>query len=389
MANLNLATCFQYTNPSNGDLVVIASIEDYVKLIGNKVCSQQNSLTVFQNALASFSVRLTKLENTEAEDYTLPSLAPTGIANPNVSLPLDEFVAELEEQFVQQRSAVGSTTGIFEAITILSGMNSSKALGTTGGTLGNLSGWKPTINDLSQFVTNLAVMAQDLRSAVQNIKLSCCTNSCNSVEIALQATYASRILTLFFTGSVPDNLINDGPGWRVKVEDQSGNYVYHVIDVKGNMNISSGVTIDLTSTSLNFVDDLKVSGVYSLKDEDLGTVCQKYLEKVISNQTSCPTVTVTSNFTSLGYKFTHVEGNLTYSIHLYDLSNVMLQSQQVSVSGPFIVQGTFSGLTAGTQYKVRVEMITTESSRLCPFTLSATLPNVCPAPNGVSATLEY
>lgn len=389
MADITLATCFQYVNPANGDLVVRASIENYVALIGIKACSQESRINTFQNALTSLGARLLELEETPASSYTLPSIKPVGIADPTTALSLDVFTQELEKQFIYERTAVGNQTEIFDTIAAIVGLNSSKALGSTGGNLSSLPDWVSNVKTLCDFVFNQALMIQDLRSAVQNMKLSCCTGSCNNVEISLQANYASRIITLIFSGTIPDNLINDGPGWRVKIEDFSGNYVYQTVDIKANLNVASGVSIDLTSSNLNFTDDLKVSGVYALKDDTTGTQCQKYLEKIISNQTSCPILTVTPGFTNISVSFTHVEGNLTYSVQLYDISNSMLQSQQFSVSGSYNVQAQFTGLTADTSYKVRIEMITSASSRLCPFTITQTLANLCPAPNAVTATIEY
>lgn len=389
MADINLATCFQYENPANGDMVVQASAENYIALIGNKVCSQESRLTIFQNALASMGKRLVTIENESTETYTLPSIKPIGIADPNVALPLDTFTQELEKQFSYQRNAVGNQTEIFDTIAAITGLNTSKSLGSSGGTLSTLPDWVSNVKTLCDFVFNQALMIQDLRSAVRNMQLSCCTGSCNSVEISLQTNYATRILTLIFGGTIPDNLINDGPGWRVKIEDFSGNYVYQTVDIKANLNVTSGVSIDLTSSNLNFADDLKVSGVYSLKDDTSGAQCQKYLEKIISNQTSCPILTVTPGFTDISVSFTHVEGSLTYSVQLYDINNSMLQSQQFSVSGAYNVQAQFTGLSVATPYKVRIEMITADSSRLCPFTITQTLANLCPAPNAVTATLEY
>jgi hypothetical protein len=388
--SVNMAECFYYPNPANGDEVTKALLEDYVKLIGLRACALVTSVGQQQNIIASFAERLSTLEGVPAVTLELPSLYPSagGIGNPNTLVALDTFTAQLEEQFAQLRSATGTVDNIALVISAFSGLNSSKALGTTGGNLSSLSGWVQQVVLFTDIVNNFGLMIQDLRNAVQNIKLSCCTGSCNSVEVSIQTLYAARILTLYFSGTIPSNLVNgEASGTLFTIIDQSGNSITKRIDIKGNMD--SSVAIDLTSAPLNFSDDLKLSGILSLVDQDNGSMCQKYIEKTISNTTACPTMTINSNFTSLTYTFTHIEGTLTYQIQLWSMNNVLLASHNVSVSSAITIQNTFLDLDSGTSYKLRIQMITSENTRSCPFVTATTLETPCPAPTSVTAEITY
>lgn len=389
---INLATCFQYTQQSDGQLATKAKIEDYVSLIGLRVCSLVTTVNTQGNIITALAKRLIDAETAiqQIPGYQLPSLKPTGIANSEVALQLDVFVALLEEQFIQLRSATGTPTEIYNAI-ITQGVNFGleKALGTTGGNLGSIGGWVMDPKTMADSVTNIWLAIKDLRNAFRNIQLAL-PSTCEMVQIVMTATYQNRILTLRFSGSIPVSLSNcQAEGSVFKIEDYSGNLVNHMVDVKGNLNLAAGVSIDLTSAGLNVADDIKISSVYCLSDSSLGTVCQKYLEQVVSNSTSCPTVTITSGFTTLGYRFIHGEGSVTYYIELFNSSNVMIQSQSISVTSGTVIENTFSGLTASNSYKIRLQMVTSNNTKTCPFTTASTLANPCSAPTDVTMQITY
>lgn len=390
MSNITIAACFQYVDPASGDTVIVLPTDDYVKLIGKKVCSQEANLLTYQRATAQLSGQVTDLRQALAaiQPYELPSLYPRYIASQVIALPLDQFTALLEQRFGELRNATGNPQDIFDAIAPFTSFNSLKSLGTPGGNLSSLPNWNSSVKLLSQGLTDAVVMIQDLRSAVYNLKLVFESNLCNAIEIQTQGTYAARILTLFFSGTIPSELVNTETGGALfRIEDQSGGFLYTRIDVKANLNESAGIAIDLTSAPLNFADDLHITGINSLTKPETGTTCQKFIELTVVNNASCPSVTISAGYTTLTVTFNHVEGTLTYSTQLWSANNVMLQAFNNSVSGPVTISNQFTGLSSGTTYKVRVQMITSESTRSCPFALVDTLPTVCPAPNNVSARI--
>lgn len=386
---LDLAPCFQYTNPANGDLVIKASSDDYVKSIGIKVCSLSIQTNSQFNLLSELANKVLVLENKPIPTFTLPSLIPTTIASNQIPLVITEFLAILELQFGQLRNATGNPQQIYVNITkVPNNINSSKALGTSGSNLSSLPGWNSTMINLADAVGNIFIMLTDLRSAFRNMELAI-GSSCEAVAVVLQGTLQVKFLKLYFTGTIPTNLIscvNEGASF--KIQDNSGNFVNYNINVKDNLNVSSGLGIDLSGTPLNFADDLKISGIMSLCDPDSGTQCQKYIEETISNITTCPTLNLSSNYTSISYNFVHVDGTLTYSIQLFNQNNVMVQSRNVNVSSATVVSGTFNDLAVATSFKVRLQIITSNSTKTCPFTQINTLDNPCPAPNSVEAVIE-
>jgi len=384
---IDIASCFYYINPQNGDTVKQLPVEDYVKLIGARACALVTQVNIQANALSSVAQRVLVLEQKPVPTYTLPSLYPTGIANPNVPLVLDVFTALLESEFVKERTALGMPTDIYNALLIVSNSPDLPALGTSGGKLSALTGWIPTVADLADAFNNLSLMVMDLRSSIANIKAAL-PSVCDRITVALQTTYSSSSLQLIFTGSIPSGLVNTVSGGSLfTITDSSGNHVTQQVDIITNINNISGVTINLSSTSIVPADDLRVTCIYSFTDPVSATICQKTFDAFVSNTVSCPAVSVTPANTSANYSFTHPGGALTYSIEVYDATNTLVQSRSVAVTSAQIVSGTFSALTAGTQYKLRLQMVTSTVTRSCPFTSFTTIPNPCPAPIGASITL--
>lgn len=386
---VELAPCFRYPDQNTGDTVTVSLIQDYVKRIASTVCEMILQITTLQNTDSSFASKISALETAFANqtDYQLPKIFPVSIGSPSEAMSLDVFVQTLEEQFSILYNAVGSPTEIYNAITTPpSDMNTRPALGTGGGTMGAKDGWVSDPANVANTLTNLWIVYLDLYSAVRNIQLNCCNGACDDIELVLNATLESRILKLFFTGSIPANLDSCVPGGSMfKIADASGNYINVQVDIKNNMNNVSGFSIDLNSTPLNFADDLTVTSVFCFNDTTTGSVCQNYLEKIVSNNLDCPTLNLTPGYTSVTFDFLTGSGTLTYSVQLFNSANVMVQSQNVGVSGVTTISGTFSSLDYGATYKIRIQMITASNTKSCPFVPFTTLPNPCAAPTGVSA----
>lgn len=388
---VDFAPCFRYPDPATGDMVVKGPIQDYIKRIAKEFCALISEINTQKSINTSFNSRIGVLENKITPTYTLPNLYPVCIGPQTTLLPLDQFTKLLEQKFCELSNAAGTSTAMFNAInTPPSDFNLAKALGTSGGTMGQLPGWVQDVKTLSDSVVNMWLTLADARSAIRNIQINCCSSTCSGVAIAFTATLENKILKLFFTGTIPANLESCFPGGSTfKISDDSGNYFTSVVDIKGNLNNISGVSIDLNSTSLNFADDLDIKAIACFSDPDTGTTCQSCMETTVDNNKNCPTLSVTVGLTSVTISFTHITGTLTYSIQLFDSTNVMIQSQNVSVSAPINISKTFSGLTEDSLYRVRVQMITASNTKTCPFTPFTTLPNPCAAPNGISVIIVY
>lgn len=387
---VTLAACFQYQNPSNGDMVTTAPITDYVQLIGIRICTITSQIEALQQSVAGLTSRVNVLENKTPYQYTLPNIYSTCIADPTTPIPLDEFVVALENYLCQLSQSVGSVSKVYNAITSQpDGLNTAPALGTGGGTMGSKIGWAPDVKDLADSLTNVWIVLADIRSAITNIKLNCCTTLCDGIELVFDATLEAKNLKLFFTGVIPSNLQSClSSGALFKIEDYSGNSVNVSVDIKNNLNNVSGYSIDLNSSPLNFADDLKVSTVFCFNDPDTSSVCQNYLEVLVNNTTDCPSVSITPGTDSVAYQFSHTSGTLTYSVQLFNGSNIMIQSKNIFVGAPVVISDLFTGLSSNTLYKIRVQMITALNTKSCPMTPFSTLYNPCPPVLTASAVIN-
>ncbi len=390
---INIAQCFQFKNPSNGDTVISLLPDDYIKLIGIQTCVLLSTAKTQGAINSNLDGRLRSLENKPAPSFILPSFIPSCVLPANLT-PMDQILVALEQQFCQLRGASGTTTEIYESIsTNDSALGNSPAVGTGGGLIKDLTNWQSPVVNAADSIQNIWAVIHDLYSAIINIKANCCATPCNGVAIKMTASLPNAsILKLFFTGTIPSSLIQcSGAGTMFNIADQSGNSINVTLDLIANLNNPSGYPITLTSTPINTADDLTITSTVCFKDGTIngpGTICQSVLSLVFVNTLSCPVVTFISGLTTINFSFVHNSGALTYIVQLYDnTGNTQIAAQTFLVSNPVIVTGTFSGLTEGTNYKVRVLEVATTKTTYCPFVVVATSPNPCPPPRTVQAVI--
>lgn len=384
---VDLAPCFRYPDPATGDIVTTGLVQDYVKLIAIAVCNLISQAATQSAINDSLNSRLVTVENAQknVQPYVLPNLFPSCIGDPATSIPLDQFVTLLEQQFCLLLQATGNSTDIYGAIsTPPSNINERAALGTGGGTMGSKPGWVQDPQNLADSLINLWISYLDLYSGMKNFLIN--NNACAGIVLELNATLEHKVLVLYFTGIIPSNFESCILGGSMfKIQDQSGNFVNTQVDILNNVNNISGVSIDLNSTPLNFADDLTVSSIYCFNDKNTGSTCQNYIEKLVNNNANCPALTIIPGMTSVTYSFTHVSGILTYYIQLFNDLNIMVQSQSITVNAPTVISDEFIGLISNSTYKIRLQMVTANNTKTCPFNPFVTLPNPCGSPTAVSA----
>lgn len=388
---VDLAPCFRYPNPANGDTVVQGLLHDYVALIAAKVCGLVTTGNTQGRAIINLNERLTIQEAKTTPIYQLPNLFPVCVANPELSIPLDTLAALTEAKVCEQIAATGTSQQIYNAIAdpSIANLKNENALGTTGGKMGSLTGWVGNVENLADSLTNAWLTIMDLRNSIANIKLNCCNTTCSDIGVALAVTMvSSNTLKFYLTGTIPSNFQNCIVGGTLfKIADQSGNYINVEIDVKTTLNDSNGFIVDISGSPLNVADDFTITGTLCLSDTDAGSMCQSILSYYLVNTIDCPVITFTPSENSITYSFDHTGGALTYSVQLFNSSNVLVGSMNFAVTGPTPVSGVFNGLSPNTLYKGRVQMITLENTKTCPYTIVNTLGDSCPAPQSVTATL--
>lgn len=388
---VSMASCFYYNDLKTGDQVTTSSLTDYVALIGNKFCELLLAQATQELSLDNFNKRLSAIEDEPAPTVSLPSITPNCVST-KTPTRIDIVLQSLEQQFCELRAATGTPSQIFEGIAAQpAGLNNQDALGTSGGKVSSLPNWVDAVQNLSDSQTNLWVMIQDLRSAVTNIQLNCCASPCDGVAVQVTASMPNATqLVLYFTGAIPAGLVECSlEGTLFSIEDQSGHTLTTRIPLVANMNNASGYPIDISGSALVTSDNFTITSDICFKQDSTGTVCERCLEYVFVNTSSCPSVTYITGLTTIGFNFTHTSGIKTYSVVLYDSTgNTALQSQVFNATNPATISGTFTGLVAGTTYKARV--IITSSNGLityCPFTAVTTLPSACPPPTNVTVVI--
>ena len=389
---VTLQSCFRYPDPKNGDIVTTALLQDYVQLIAIRVCTLVQNISTQGSGLVNLNNRVTTLEKTPAPTFTLPSLFPICVSNPNESLPLDVFAQKTETLLCQLMDAAGTPSALFGAIVTpsIDGLNTQNALGTSGGKMSALSNWVSDPKNVADTIQNMWASIMDLRSGLANVKLNCCNTTCDDVEVVLQATLTAPVtVKLFFTGAIPGDFQNCVPGGTLfKIADQSGHYINATVDVKSSLNDPTGYSVDISGSPLNVSDDFNITATLCFFDQNTGSQCQSTLSFYLANTLDCPAVTWTPSQTSVAYSFNHTGGALTYTVQLLNSGNVPVDVQSFVVTGPIAINGTFSGLTANTLYKGRVQMTTSTTSKICPSANVTTGVDTCPAIQSLTSTLS-
>jgi hypothetical protein len=369
-------------------------LTDYITAIGNRICSNVQNIGSQQKTLNNHETRISKLETTPPPAYVPPTLVPTCVLP---AIPQEEIdvLAALEAQFCQLRGATGMPDTIYQNISKqCAGLNTEQALNGSGSTMASIPGWAPVVNNMAQAFGNAWLAICDMRQAIKTIQLNCCPTGCDGISMNLFATLASDILSIYVTGTIPAGFIQCAPGLtQVKVTDSAGGSATFNMDLIGFLNNPTGFPLSLTGSPINTSLNLFIEIKPCLTNPSTDATCQSYLSYNLTNSSSCPAVTYTTSQGTIGYNFVSQVGDHTYNIQLWDSAGTSMISNQIqNISGIQTVSGTFTGLTAGTNYKVRLVITPTGcpscDPSVCPFTSVTTNPPTCPAPESVSAGIS-
>ncbi len=295
--NIIVATCFQ-TLDNQGDPIISLPIDDYVRAIGNKVCTIFSTVTSHTGTLTSYGTRITNLENSQTTPTVLPTFTPTCSYNGDTSTKtLSQFLTNLEGQFCTLKTATGTPTELIQATSKqCAGLNTSPALSVSGNMSG-ISGWKTTVSTVADSLNNMWLTICDMRSAVIAVK-ECCSKTCADITIDYIATISDNGATvkLYFSGYtiLPSEFDNCSVGGnKLTVTDGVGGSYVRYIDLPAVANSSDPVSIDIASTPLN------PTGTYTFTLDSCVTdgtlICNK---TVVKNATGSPlSCSIPSNVT--------------------------------------------------------------------------------------------
>lgn len=386
---VNIAPCFHYTNPQ-GDTETTMQLIDYVTAIGNQLCTLVGQLDTVDSTLNNHAARIADLENAPVPTLTLPNLVPVCVLPPDLT-PMDQVVQALEQQFCDLRSATGLPNDIYAALAAQCVGLSASAQLQGPGNMSDIAGWNSTVSDLSQGFTNMWLTLCDIRAAIQSIQTSCCTGTnCDDLDIEVEGVVVNPDnLTLFFTGTFPTGYSEcNVAGSVVTITDSQNNSLTVTVPITPNLNTPTGFNVVLTSTPINPASNLIVSVPLCYSDGE--SECQKVITDIVVNDSACPTLNLVPSETTLNYDFTYLGGAASLNVVVYDVTGTSVIASQITVVvGAQSVAGVIVGLTAGVQYKVRLEItVGTNPPTLCPFASMTTLTASCLAPNGSNASLN-
>jgi hypothetical protein len=382
-----IAPCFYYTN-GTGDTVTTMQLVDYIQAIGNKICGLVNQITIINQTLQNYGIRITALENEPDPVFVLPSFVPACVITTTTPISIDIILQALETAFCNLQGATGTPSQILTGISAqCPDLNNQPQL-SGAGVMGTIPGWNNTVFNLSQSITNLWLTICDLRATVNNIKLTCCNEGCQDIQVTMSSYLSATTLHITFNGVIPLGFLECAPGVTTfTISDQSGNFIVRTGNVIGNLNTPGGLSYD--TTGLNILDNLTITATLCLTDVSLGQTCQYYLNHIL-NSTNCPTIVYTPGYININYAGTVPAGSATYDVKLYDaLGITLLQTNSIFLVGPAPITGSFTGLTSGTSYRVLVTVTTTTSTYDCPWVLLATPLAPCTPPTAVSGLITF
>ena len=391
--------CFQYVN-GLGDTVTAMQIVDYVTAIGNRVCSLVAASTSTNTTVGVLVGRVDVLETQVT--YIINNPTPLPFINPVCVLSpipggysLELVLAALEEQFCLLRDATGNVTDIqVNIIKQCAGLNDAPRLAGSG-TMSSIPGWTSSVGTMAASMGNIWLTICDMRAAIQNIQANCCPDGCDGIVLALTSNLLDNIASLFITGSpIPAGFVQCTGTTLVTLTDSAGGTYSFTFNLPTYLNSYSGLTVDLDATPVNKLLPITITMNTCFTDPSTGTTCSSVLTSNLSGSITCPVLTVTAiTGEEIVYSFPGLSGAYTYVAQLYDSTGtVLISSQTQTGTTTALLSGTFSGLTALTDYKVRLSIVVTGCSScvptLCTFSdVTTLLPTACVPPTTATATI--
>ena len=390
---VDICEAFWYTSPT-GDTITTMQLVDYVKAIGNKVCSIVQQINTINATLIVLNNRVTILENAPPPTFDLPLITPICVL-PSNPTPMNIVLTALEQQFCALITATGSSTDIFTAITYqCPNLSSSPQLGGPG-TMGQISGWANEVQNLSDSITNMWLTICDLRAAVINIQENCCASGCSGINIIMNATISGSLVRIYVTGTLPSNFVGCPP---------SGNATFTITDENGlvrtfaglsgydivtNINTPTGLPFDLSGSGLDLNTNLTIQMTPCFYDPLTETTCQYQISYVVASSVPCPVLIATSTTNSIIYTASITSTTTaTYTVELYTASPLaLINSSTQLLTGPATLTGTFTSLTPGTTYKLRIVITTSQGTNECVWVVISTATDPCPPISNPNATI--
>ena len=331
---LNLPACLQYSDGMGGTVTQLIH-HDYTLRIATFLCALYTTVNTHTGQIASLQQAVYDLEHPTVIVPEISSCLLGGLETVEVVL------TELESQFCDYKVALGEPSDINTAIskqcTGLTGATPALSTGTPMAVV--FPGWKNTVQDLADSLTNLWFTVCDIRAAVKIIQTNCCQVDCNSIVIDFTYKWIDEnTLRLFFfpRTSVPLGFwdCNQLTGTMFTATDGIGNespvfITFRKEDPLDLTGLLDDITIvpfqsfDITdigsSTPLDVTTGLTITGDVCFTNGDIN--CVKCVNKIIGAyvNTNCCTITASSEVT-ITYKVCFTETATTTTTTLLGLA---------------------------------------------------------------------
>lgn len=373
---LTIASCFQYVNEL-GDTITTMNIDDYVRAIGNKVCTLESTLTALQATVTDHETRITFIENNccNTGSGTTAITIPDSCLDPSLTnIPVENFVESLEEAFCNLQNNTGTPSQILANI-------SPKCFVTqTPDSLLN-PGSLPANYSPNNFATmagslaNAWAMICDMYLAVQNIQNTCCAVTCDDIDITFQSINISDPNIVITTiGNIPAGWNECGSGSTLNIQDAYGT------------NATVTWNYDLTGTPVSIAipaslqDSIKFTVTATACSTDGATTCNETVTQVVNGNITCTSLSlgISNDLDGTGtVTFTMPAVSTAISYQLIAVAdNGITFSESGTNSGGLVSWATGAFLTATGSTDVDVTLIITQNgqSLTCGTTGTVTYP---------------
>lgn len=391
--NIELPSCLYYINPSTGSLVTITSLTEFIELLGNRYCLLQNQININTESIEQIAGDIEVLQNTvnnlEDQIGTLPNVNINCITGTN-STPLVTAIQTIATTLCDLESTVEDLGGNDVTQAILNqcpGLNTSNVL-IGSGTMQQISGWITNPTTVADSLSNLWLTVCDIRTAVSNILENCCTSICAGLSIQMEISYNAILnkIELSFTGNIPTGLNANPTNTVLSISQPGFSGQSFSVNIQSLINTTSIASIT-PSGSLNTSSTFVISGVFS--SESTEDSCVFPINQIYTPTGQCPTLTVSSDSNSVDYSFTSTSTVTNYQVQLWNSNNTLIIgfTSYSGSAGP--ISGTFTGLSSGTNYKIRVvyDLSGGERWTFCPYSTIQTTTLACIPADTVTATL--
>lgn len=371
---VNIASCFYFENET-GDTVTTMSLTDYVTTLGNRICSILTDIEEIQEDIASIGTnvssidtRVTTLETTSVSESDL-NYTNSSTLDPSLNTkPVTQGLQVVENAFVNHMNAVGLTAKIYQSMFRGVELENEDALSRTG-TYQGLSGWISTMTSLSDSYNNMWVVIKDLRDALSTLMSNNSLNACGLIRYnfrtELDKSDPSNPKVIFYldgSQGLSSYRDTDASGSSFTIRDSDGNSTTAKLNIISTAANPAGYSYNLAPTPVDETKDLTIELSASLYNPSVDTTCEHLLHSVIRIQDPCDGVVLTPSSTEIEYEITITTG-YTYVIDLYEDGGIIpIQSATIDTASPTFT-GSFTGLTASTDYEVQLSALDLEGER--------------------------